>query len=200
MAHFSDTPGVTRDEVVDLLVASGFTCTHAGEDGSQTWLSPDRTKFLELPGGDASEAIYGDAEIGEPGRCIPLVTSTRVVTGEIALPSPLAVGATHHLPPPAPTGHHELAAAEAPRALPAWQADEVEEGEIVDEPEDRPTVPEAPLSKVGRIPSSRQWTAVALMLLVLAVAVGAKLLGCDPKWAMIGFDMAGLCVVVWMCF
>jgi hypothetical protein len=108
---YAATGVVTREELEDTLRREGFT-----QQGT-VWWSQDRTKFVSFPDDTSGEAIYGDAEIGEPGKTIPLAHALRVVRGELLLDSPLGVQ-------PVQTREPAQLGAPARRALPGQTADD----------------------------------------------------------------------------
>lgn len=110
MARLDVEYPVTRAELEDALRLEGF---QQQTSSPHVWWSQDRTKFVSFPeGSDVGEAIYGDSEIGEPGRTIPLAAAYGVVRGELLLDSPLGVS------PQQPRGAERALPAAAPVARP----------------------------------------------------------------------------------
>jgi hypothetical protein len=105
MATLDAEMPVTRAELEETLRAEGFQQT-----SPHVWCSQDRTKFVSFPEDTSGEAIYGDSEIGEPGRTIPIAAAHRVVRGELLLDSPLGVSPMQHPAERALSGraHREL--------------------------------------------------------------------------------------------
>lgn len=103
---YAVTGAVTREELEAALRREGFV-----QQGS-VWWSQDRTKFVSFPDDHSDEAIYGDSEIGEPGRTVPLAVASEIVRGERLLDSPLGVAPAQAREPAV------LAAPSAARALP----------------------------------------------------------------------------------
>lgn len=85
MAQVDANLPVTREELEATLQREGFV-----QQGS-VWWSQDRTKFVCFPDDSSGEAIYGDSEIGEPGKTVPISVARRVVRGDLLLDSPLGV-------------------------------------------------------------------------------------------------------------
>jgi hypothetical protein len=105
---------VTREELEATLEREGFV-----QQGS-VWWSQDRTKFVCFPDDTSGEAIYGDSEIGEPGKTVPISVAGRVVRGEFLLDSPLGV---------MPAQQRDPAVLAAPRAVRAlgWSDAQVDQ-------------------------------------------------------------------------
>lgn len=119
----ADLP-VTREELEATLQREGFV-----QQGS-VWWSQDRTKFVCFPDDSSGEAIYGDSEIGEPGKTVPISVAGRVVRGDLLLDSPLGV---------MPAQQREPAVLAAPREARAlgWSDREIER-ELAPWPEKAP--------------------------------------------------------------
>jgi len=116
---------VTREELEVTLQREGFV-----QQGS-VWWSQDRTKFVCFPDDTSGEAIYGDSEIGEPGKTVPISVAGRVVRGEFLLDSPLGV---------MPAQQRDPAVLAAPRAVRAlgWSGAQTDQ-ELAPWPEEKTT-------------------------------------------------------------
>lgn len=131
MARLDAEYEVTRADLEDLLREEGFV----QQPDAHIWLSQDRTKFVSFPDSDSGEAIYGDAEIGEPGRMIPIRNLSHVLRGNLLLESPLGVSSYQRQPEAArilgtPEPARALETRDAPRlpsANPAASEAEFEE-------------------------------------------------------------------------
>jgi len=111
MARLDVELPVTREELEETLRQEGFAQQHGSEGGS-VWWSQDRTKFVCFPDDNADEAVYGDAEIGEPGKTMPIGHAQKVIRGLLLLDSPLGVVPAQQRAPEA------LPSARAQRGLP----------------------------------------------------------------------------------
>jgi hypothetical protein len=119
---------VTREELEATLRQEGFVQQH-GSSGGSVWWSQDRTKFVCFPDDTSGEAIYGDSEIGEPGKTVPIAVAGRVVRGELLLDSPLGV---------MPAQQREPAVLAAPRTVRAlgWNEAQIKQ-ELAPWPEEK---------------------------------------------------------------
>jgi len=114
---------ITRSDVESTLRAEGY---EPSKNDASVWLSPDRTKFVQFTA-DGTEAIYGDSEIGEPGRVVRLTDARATVRGELLLDSPLGIAPSQQ--PRSDTRDETRVLTEGgatPRALPPRQVAEAE--------------------------------------------------------------------------